>query len=55
MNQPIDRKQRLEIECEKLHPEEERVLADLGLAADAKDWPEYDEHSGEHPERGSNS
>ena len=32
---------RLADECAKLDPIVERKLADVGLAADAKDWPEY--------------
>lgn len=34
-------KTRLARECEKLDPAEERMWADLGLAEDAKSWPEY--------------
>jgi len=32
---------RLAEECAKLDPDEERALADLGLAADMAQWPEY--------------
>lgn len=32
---------RLARECAKLDPVEEKALADLGLAADMKEWPEY--------------
>ena len=32
---------RLEDECAKLDAAAERKLADEGLAADARDWPEY--------------
>jgi len=32
---------RLARECAKLDPDEERRLADVGLAADLEGWPEY--------------
>jgi metal-responsive CopG/Arc/MetJ family transcriptional regulator len=32
---------RLARECAKLDPEEERALADEGLARDLEEWPEY--------------
>lgn len=32
---------RLARECAKLDKEEERSLADLGLASDVSEWPEY--------------
>jgi Arc/MetJ-type ribon-helix-helix transcriptional regulator len=32
---------RLTRECAKFDPREEQSLADLGLAADLKEWPEY--------------
>jgi Arc/MetJ-type ribon-helix-helix transcriptional regulator len=32
---------RLADECAKLDPAIEQKLADMGLAADGKDWPEY--------------
>ena len=32
---------RLARECAKLDKAEERSLADLGLAAEAEEWPEY--------------
>lgn len=35
------RKTRLAAECAKLDPAEERALADLGLAAEKEQWPEY--------------
>jgi metal-responsive CopG/Arc/MetJ family transcriptional regulator len=34
-------RRRLAEECAKLNPDEERALADLGLDADVKAWPEY--------------
>ena len=36
----IDRT-RLAEECAKLDPAEERAMAEEGLAADLKEWPEY--------------
>jgi len=36
----IDRT-RLAEECAKLDPAEERAMAEEGLAADFKEWPEY--------------
>jgi len=36
------KKQRLATECSKLDQDEERALADLGLEADFRDWPEYE-------------
>ena len=32
---------RLERECAKLNKKEERAFADLGLAAEVDEWPEY--------------
>lgn len=32
---------RLIEECAKLHPAEERALAEEGLAANAAEWPDY--------------
>ena len=32
---------RLEIECAKLNPEFEQVLADEGIASEIEEWPEY--------------
>ena len=32
---------RLEIECDKLDPEEEMAWAELGFAEDSASWPEY--------------
>lgn len=32
---------RLERECAKLDKEEERAMADLGLANEVDEWPEY--------------
>ena len=32
---------RLAEECAKLDPDEEKALADIGLDADVKAWPEY--------------
>jgi Arc/MetJ-type ribon-helix-helix transcriptional regulator len=34
-------RRRLIEECAKLDPNEERALADEGLAADVAEWPEY--------------
>jgi metal-responsive CopG/Arc/MetJ family transcriptional regulator len=34
-------KSRLARECEKLDPQGERELAELGLAEDLKQWPRY--------------
>jgi metal-responsive CopG/Arc/MetJ family transcriptional regulator len=34
-------RRRLAEECAKLNPDEEKALADLGLDADVKAWPEY--------------
>jgi Arc/MetJ-type ribon-helix-helix transcriptional regulator len=34
-------KNRLTIECSKLSKDEERAFADLGLAAEIEEWPEY--------------
>jgi Arc/MetJ-type ribon-helix-helix transcriptional regulator len=34
-------KSRLARECAKLSRREEKVLADLGLSEDAKEWPDY--------------
>ena len=35
------KKSRLAAECAKVDPEEERQLAEEGLAEDLKEWPEY--------------
>jgi metal-responsive CopG/Arc/MetJ family transcriptional regulator len=35
------RRTRLARECAKLRPREEKALAEEGLAADSKTWPEY--------------
>ena len=35
------KKARLAAECAKVDPEEERQLAEEGLAEDLKEWPEY--------------
>jgi Arc/MetJ-type ribon-helix-helix transcriptional regulator len=35
------KKTRLATECAKLNPKEEQAFADLGLAAEANDWPPY--------------
>ncbi len=35
------KKTRLAEECSKLDPSSERKLAGLGLAEDAREWPEY--------------
>ena len=34
-------KSRLATECAKLSPREEQAFADIGLEADAKEWPPY--------------
>ena len=35
------RRQRLSVEAKKLHRNEERALAEEGMAGDASTWPEY--------------
>jgi Arc/MetJ-type ribon-helix-helix transcriptional regulator len=32
---------RLALECSKLDPKEEQALAELGLDADGREWPQY--------------
>jgi metal-responsive CopG/Arc/MetJ family transcriptional regulator len=34
-------KRRLLRECRKLDPKQERLEAEMGLAEDSKEWPEY--------------
>lgn len=39
-HRPYD-KERLARECAKLDPAEEQAMADMGLAAEAAQWPPY--------------
>lgn len=43
VSEALDRRERrrLREECAKLDPQDEQRLADEGLAADRREWPEY--------------
>jgi hypothetical protein len=41
-SKPAADESRLAAECSKLNPDEEQDMAELGLARDMFEWPEYD-------------